>query len=434
MEVSPLELLRSQTHNDKFCRLDLVVRYIFLEGFYGKRDFSEAKKLYEKMQFHRCSTLRHPNGNLFTKDFEKLAKSFESKGYLEEHPLLVNKNKYLLDCSHRAACSLFFGVEKIPYEVREDWRAVLYNKKVNEKTYFNYGLKWFKENGFTEDEINTIEAKRRDLFLKASFCFPVVLWGTVHKFYERIKEDISKDFEILETHELEFEEESYKDFGRLLYEVDDISKDRIEKKFSRMKGCRKMSILFIHKWNPSFRAKTNFPDKLICIEVEELKKKVREKYKSLISDYYYDNIVHVGDNFEHTFHIKHLVKLNKLNTALLSLEIPKEDTCIVGSSIMTALGIKKDNDIDFTCLKKHRRSISSFLTNKKGYDDVDLVSENWCFFNKEVPDDALIKNPEHHFTKLGFKFANLDILLQRKKETRRPKDVADITTIKERMK
>ena len=429
MEVSPLELLRSQNYKNNFCRLDLVVRYIFLEGLYNKRDFAQAKNLYEKMQLKRCSTLKHPNGNLFTEDFKKLAKSFEEKGYLHNHPLLVNKNKYLLDCSHRAACSLFFGIEKIPYEIKEDWRSVLYNKKANQKTYFNYGLKWFKESGFTQNEIDIIESKRQELFFKENLCFPVVLWGTVSKFYDEIKKDISKDFEILKTYELEFEENSYKNFVRLLYQVDDISKARIEKKLLAMKGCKNMSILFIHKWNPSFRPKTKFPNKTICTETEELKKKIREGYKNLITNYYYDNIIHIGDNFEHTSHAKHLIKLNQLDSVLFSLDIPKEDTCIVGSSIMTTLGLKKDNDIDFTCLSKHRSLLSNFLKDNKQYRDLDLVSENWCFFNKDVSDDALIKNSKYHFNSLGFKFANLDMLLQRKKETKRFKDLVDIAAI-----
>lgn len=432
MEMSPLELLRSQTYDNKFCRLDLIVRYIFLEGLHGRRDFSEAKKLYEKMQFRRCSTLHHPNGILFTEAFEELAKSFKSKGYLEEHPLLVNENKYLLECSHRAACSLFFDTERIPYEIREDWERVLFNKKLKEKTYFNYGLDWFVKNEFTEDEINIIENKRRELLLKTGYCSAVVLWGAAYEFFEQIKQDISKDFEVLQTHKLEFDTESYKEFGRLLYKVDDISKERIEKKFSEMKGPKTMSILFIHKWDPSFRNKTQFPDKLICIETEDLKKKIRKKYKNLIDNYYYDNIIHVGDNFEHTLYIKYLIKLNKLNTALLSLDVAKEDVCIVGSSIMAAFGMKKADDVDFTCLKKHRSLIRNLLANKKEYSDLDLVSENWCFFDKKISDDALIKNPEHHFTKLNFKFANLDILLRRKKETRRPKDANDIALIEKR--
>jgi hypothetical protein len=39
---------------------------------------------------------------------------------------------------------------------------------------------------------------------------------------------------------------------------------------------------------------------LISQKVEQLKKQIRKKYAPKVEDYFYDIIIHIGDNYEHS--------------------------------------------------------------------------------------------------------------------------------------
>ena len=65
-------------------------------------------------------------------------------------------------------------------------------------------------------------------------------------------------------------------------------------------------IIKIEILEPNFRHKDN--NHLISKVVEELKEEIRTKYKSKVDNYFYDIIIHIGDNYSHTQQSEKLLK------------------------------------------------------------------------------------------------------------------------------
>ena len=122
--------------------LDIFVRYLYIKSYLENNNYKKYKDLYEKMQIKRIGTCNCEN-------FNNLIKSFEEKGFKKEYPIPINKNSKMLNGSHRLACCLYFNIN--PY-------VVIFDEKDHD-----YGIKWFKENGFTKQEIKDILETKKQL-------------------------------------------------------------------------------------------------------------------------------------------------------------------------------------------------------------------------------------------------------------------------------
>ncbi|MFZ5802106.1 MAG: hypothetical protein ACOY3K_03215 [Candidatus Omnitrophota bacterium] len=108
-------------------------------------------------------------------------------------------------------------------------------------------------------------------------------------------------------------------------------------------------------------------------------------------------------------------------------KIPIEDICIVGSSPLEVLGVRNSTDIDITIKQKLRTDkYGNGITHLSN--NIDIVTEGYhrSHLNPHIKDDRLITDPEKHFIFRGFKFANTEIVLERKAFSRREKDEKDI--------
>ena len=78
---------------------------------------------------------------------------------------------------------------------------------------------------------------------------------------------------------------------------------KIGKSTIKIKEINKYPLIFrrilISFNDPNFRHKHS-NNHLISIRGEELKAKIRDKYRSKINDYFADIIIHSGDNFDHS--------------------------------------------------------------------------------------------------------------------------------------
>tara|TARA_B100001094_G_C18188302_1_gene805382 strand:- start:891 stop:1838 length:948 start_codon:yes stop_codon:yes gene_type:complete len=303
MNENLIKLLSTQIYKQKFSRLDLVVRYAFLESLSKPEIFHERKALYEKMQYKRCGTILHTSGDTFVNEFVKLSNSFQSKGYLEQYPLVVNEHGHLINSSHRAACCLFYNIKKPPSKIVTEWRTELVNKNTAVKSYFMYGREWFENNGFTEEELNFIDTKKLEIMNNVGHYFVFTLWDSSKIFHEEILNKIRQKTEVLSRSKIQTSTLEYNKIVSSIYEIDDIEENRIAKKLENMPNATKLTIIRAHIWNPTFRKKNKNPKVDICVEIEDIKKQIREEYKEKIVNYYYDNIIHAGDNFEHSEHI-----------------------------------------------------------------------------------------------------------------------------------
>ncbi|MGJ9385331.1 UDP-N-acetylglucosamine 2-epimerase [Salipaludibacillus sp. CF4.18] len=144
------ELLNKQMTSNHFNRVDIVIRYLAIEEYFGKNRV--GFKLYRKMQKTRRNyspkklALRE-NG------YKRLIKSIEKKGFQSDSPVRVDSNMQLLDGSHRMACALFFNIEEVPV------------KRLKRTLNVDYSIDWFKDQGFTKNEIRIIEEKLVELNL-----------------------------------------------------------------------------------------------------------------------------------------------------------------------------------------------------------------------------------------------------------------------------
>ena len=122
--------------------------------------------------------------------------------------------------------------------------------------------------------------------------------------------------------------------------------------------------------------------------------------------------------------------LDELGLVLKRHNIQKKDVCIVGSAVMTAMGMRENRDIDII-LKKSVRDSRFGLKCERLSDNIELVSSNWFCCDEELTDDEIIDNNLYHSVIDEYKFVNLNILKKRKQASRKEKDKTDILLIKD---
>ncbi len=138
------ELFNRQYSKEYFKRMDIAVRYLAIEQYYGKNTI--GYKLYNKMQ--------HKRGQLKTHDLSRfidLLKSVERNGYQYHEKIKVNYNLGLKDGSHRVACAIYFGVQFLP---------ISFSKQASSG---DYSIEWFRRNDFSEEEIRCIYLKFEEI-------------------------------------------------------------------------------------------------------------------------------------------------------------------------------------------------------------------------------------------------------------------------------
>jgi len=113
---------------------------------------------------------------------------------------------------------------------------------------------------------------------------------------------------------------------------------------------------------------------------------------------------------------KSLEKYLKLN------EISKEDICLVGSTTLSLIGIRKHNDIDIVIHSKYTTNSLS----KHSF--IERVNNPWSTL---FSDDNLIENSDLYILFNGFKFVIPELIYHKKKWHNRVKDQSDIIELNE---
>jgi hypothetical protein len=286
--IPTTRLLAKQVVNHSFNRYDLIVRFMAIDSFLNAN--KDGIELYEKMQVKRGgSDYKNP-----LKVFQELISSFKDRGADSNHPILVNKDLHIVDGAHRLACALYF---KVPFI------AVKINKKLN---FSPYGINWFKNNSFSDAELDLILQKKNEIFSSNHLYFEVVLWPPVSQYFNEIEQFIQDNYTVLSSVD-------YKDipqfttYIKALYKIDDIKDWKVDLKIQGMSTYPKdIRVIKIEIPEPEFRQKANH--QLISKAVERLKQEIRLKYKSKVDNYFHDIIVHIGDNYSHTKLSENLLK------------------------------------------------------------------------------------------------------------------------------
>lgn len=144
--VDVVDVVQKNMVEDRWIRMDIIVRYLAIEAYYGKNDY--GWELYEKMQDRRVAEGYSKEA---VQKFRALIESIEKRRYDVSSYITVDREFNLIDGSHRLALSLYYGIKEIPALV------------IDIKEVTGYSIDWFVENGFDEDEIAKICKKKNEV-------------------------------------------------------------------------------------------------------------------------------------------------------------------------------------------------------------------------------------------------------------------------------
>ena len=126
----------------------------------------------------------------------------------------------------------------------------------------------------------------------------IMLWPPAEPWFDKISHELSK-YSTKKWEKSIRLGKSLPDFVRRIYSVDNIQKWKIELKISAMQDCEPtVRIIAMEFPSDTFRIKkdvTAYQSKTAVY----LKNFIRKKYGKKIPDYFYDTIIHIGDNHEH---------------------------------------------------------------------------------------------------------------------------------------
>jgi hypothetical protein len=125
--------------------------------------------------------------------------------------------------------------------------------------------------------------------------------------------------------------------------------------------------------------------------------------------------------------------LDQYGRVLAARGIANADACVVGSAVLEAIGLRDSTDIDCVIADREPRFHAGVV--KLG-PDVDLVTRGYhrrADGAATLTDAQVITDPRFHFRMRGLKFANPELVIDRKRQHGRPKDLADVALWDERL-
>ena len=120
----------------------------------------------------------------------------------------------------------------------------------------------------------------------------------------------------------------------------------------------------------------------------------------------------------------------ELKDTLSNHSIPEDDICIVGSFVLSLVGIRDHEDIDIMVRSNVERPEADHVINLS--ENIHLVGDDW---GKKIglSNDEIIDNNNYHVYYDGIKVVKLGLLLATKLERRTAKDLRDIALMTEVM-
>lgn len=295
------DLFLAQYKNNKFNAVDIAVKYLAIENYYGLNNY--GFELYNRLQYYRI------NQN-WEKRFIKLIESFED-GYDQKSIIDTDLNYSIHDGAHRTALALYKDIPEVKIRL---FNTFLYRRE--------YGIDWLKKY-FKESELTTIEKKLDELLNKARKPYICILWPPAYQLFELIENEITNieaGISIPKREKMNLYNDSLKQFIYDVYKTDDIRLEKLNLKYQYMvnsmnknpylKEPYPIDIMNIKINNPDFRVKplTGLPQSKTTMR---LKTYIRDKYQKYVLDYHYDIMMHITDNTKQNDDVKKIIKKTK---------------------------------------------------------------------------------------------------------------------------
>ncbi len=420
-------------------RLDIAVKYLFIHQYDSPLDITSQsyEGMYEKHIYERTGGYE-PDGSKksieeYKQEFEDLIKSVSNSGYVGDPIPVSAETGLILDGAHRLACCLYFDEEP---EL----------KPVDDEKGLTWGYEWFVKNGFTQAELNTIVKTYCEIvdYEVASF----LLWSPAKKEWDEIENYIDNSLDVLMTRNFSFAEQNFSAVVNDIYSYESGIEpgSNIDEKVGD-----------VIEYGPEFRLilATDFTtntNSSLWEKAQQIKQEMRSRYDDISQETNHDyTILHCTDEPAHSKHVITTL-LNENNLRMLSLRksdnlrpqfrewleeyrralddegIDVENTCIVGSSVLEILAIRKSTDIDFIVDEDTRYAkFDSGATSLS--ENVDLANSGYHKTTNEtdeISDNEVIYNTHHHFRYRGLKFAAPNIVRDSKTAVAREKDIKDV--------
>ena len=415
------------------------MKYLYIHHHNSSSDITSQsyEDMYERHIYERTGGYE-PGGSKksikeYKQEFEDLIESMSNSGYVGDPVPVSSETGLIFDGAHRLACCLYFDEEpKL--------------KPVDDKKGLTWDYEWFVENGFTQAELNTIVETYCEIidYEVASF----LLWSPGKNEWDKIENYIDNNLDVLMTRNFSFDEQNFSAVVNDIYsyELGIEPGSNIEKK-----------ICDVLEYGPEFRLilATDFATNThssLWEKAQQIKQKMRSRYDGISQETDHDyTILHCTDEPAHSKHIITTL-LNENNLRMLPLregdnlrpqfrewfeeyrqvldneDIDVEDTCIVGSSVLEILGIRKSTDIDFIMHENTRHAkFDSGATSLS--ENADLANSGYHSITNgtdEISDDEIIYDTDHHFRYRGLKFAAPNIVRDSKSAVAREKDIKDV--------
>ena len=140
--LDPLEVLDHQYVGLKCRRMDIILRLCAADQ--SDRSDPGGAALYTRYRALRQAPDKSPE------IFAKLKDSMRRTGYDAEKPVIVTSNWSIEDGAHRLACAIVLGLPQIAALMLPATRG-----------FYSVPIEWFTVNGFSRDEVATLERAER---------------------------------------------------------------------------------------------------------------------------------------------------------------------------------------------------------------------------------------------------------------------------------
>jgi hypothetical protein len=253
--------------------------------------------------------------------------------------------------------------------------------------------------------------------LENNFCG--FLWAPIKKYYNDILDEINKKYPIFNYYIYKINDRNeFENMVLNIYKTDDIDPKKV--KDIKLKSMIENEFIYFTFYikNPTFRKKGNGND--ICVDIENIKKELRGKYKSKVDNYIHDIIIHMCDNYkqnkeikeimlkykyiEEYINIKYLIKCNYHNDTF-----KRVDMLVRKYSIEQYI---KNNDYDFSLylkMQRKRMEYKNITLNNIYWDNsfiilINELNNNYILNNPiEYENNFILRNGSHRLSYYYFK-------------------------------
>ncbi len=429
-------------------RLDLIIKYLQAKNYLSSIYNKDVEDLYIRHIIMRtggiepedCLTHKTDKTSVidYLNSFKNLILDMKQNGFNPKYPIPVDKNKKMLNGAHRIATALALNIKEIPTE------------EVQESSFYPWDFNWFQENGFSVEDKQRILKGYVDLHLEN--CSLFVIWQPALRYYGHIQKLIQDHLDIVGSFDLDFED-NYIAFYNILLEIyefnirqlngDDttifekaklLSADYLNFRIVVASNQYKNSNEDISKLAKQAKQDIRdfldhrLPKKVFCTShSSDGQKETQYLANILLSP---NNIKHLKMRQAIMRHGEFIQNIRKLSNFLPNIDIHNTDEiCVVRSGSMSALGILENSDLDFVIASKHRKKFGNGAISLSSV-PYDIEEYNKIGYqNILIDDDVLISDDNYHFYFKGLKFANLEIIKNKKLLLLKKKDAQHLRLI-----